>query len=97
MRLFPAAQIAIVAMLLTRRDCDGATQANALEARAFWSRHVAAWMRGPFNQREYGERHSISRPLLEGWRIWLSEDCARGAHQDCPMPPPAAAVLGKRS
>jgi hypothetical protein len=55
--LFPAAQIAIVAMFLTRRDCDGATQANALEVRAFGSRRVAAWKR--FNQREYCERHSI--------------------------------------
>jgi hypothetical protein len=64
-----------------------------LEVRAFWSRHVAAWKR--FNQREYCERHCISRPLLQRWRIWLSEDCARGAHQDRPMPPPAAAFWVK--
>lgn len=45
--------------------------------RAFWSRHVAAWMRSPFNQREYCERYGISRTLLQKWRIWLREDRAR--------------------
>ena len=50
---------------------------NDPQVRAFWSRHVAAWMRSPFNQREDCERHGISRPLLQRWRIWLSEDRAR--------------------
>jgi transposase len=44
---------------------------------AFWSRHVAAWMRSPFSQREYAERHGISKALLSKWWIWLREDRAR--------------------
>jgi transposase-like protein len=50
---------------------------NDPRVRAFWSRHVAAWMRSPFNQREYCERYGLSRTLLQKWRIWLSEDRAR--------------------
>lgn len=50
---------------------------NDPQVRAFWSRHVAAWMRSPFNQREYCERYGISRTLLQKWRIWLREDRAR--------------------
>ncbi len=45
--------------------------------RAFWSRHVAAWMRSPFSQREYCERYGISRSLMSKWWIWLREDRAR--------------------
>jgi hypothetical protein len=50
---------------------------NDPQVRAFWSRHVAAWMRSPFNQREYCERYGLSRALLQRWRVWLSEDRAR--------------------
>jgi len=50
---------------------------NDPQVRAFWSQHVAAWMRSPFNQREYCERHGISRTLLQKWRVWLSEDRVR--------------------
>lgn len=45
--------------------------------RAFWSRHVAVWMRSPFSQREYCERHGISRTMMSRWWIWLREDRAR--------------------
>ena len=34
------------------------------QVRAFWSQHVAAWMRSPFSQREYAARHGISKALL---------------------------------
>jgi transposase len=47
------------------------------QVRAFWSRHVSAWMRSPFSQREYAERHGISKALLSKWWIWLREDRAR--------------------
>jgi hypothetical protein len=41
---------------------------------AFWSRHVAAWMRSPFSQMEYRERHGLSRTMMWRWRKWLGED-----------------------
>ncbi len=44
---------------------------------AFWTRHVAAWMRSPFNQREYCERHGLSRTMMSKWRVWLREDRER--------------------
>lgn len=50
---------------------------NDPSVRAFWSRHVALWMRSPFSQREYCERNGISRSLLSKWWIWLREDRAR--------------------
>jgi len=50
---------------------------NDPDVRAFWSRHVALWMRGPFSQREYCERNGISRSLMSKWWIWLREDRAR--------------------
>jgi hypothetical protein len=50
---------------------------NDPAVRAFWSRHVALWMRSPFSQREYCERNGISRSLLSKWWIWLREDRAR--------------------
>jgi len=50
---------------------------NDPQVRAFWSRHVAAWMRSPFSQREYCERYGLSRTLLSKWWIWLREDRAR--------------------
>jgi transposase len=50
---------------------------NDPDVRAFWSRHVALWMRSPFSQREYCDRNVISRSLLSKWWIWLREDRAR--------------------
>ena len=50
---------------------------NDPDVRAFWSRHVALWMRSAFSQREYCERHGISRSLMSKWWIWLREDRAR--------------------
>jgi len=50
---------------------------NDPDVRAFWSRHVALWMRSPFSQREYCERNGISRTLMSKWWIWLREDRAR--------------------
>lgn len=50
---------------------------NDPDVRAFWSRHVALWMRSAFSQREYCERNGISRSLLSKWWIWLREDRAR--------------------
>src|SRR5262245_5448056 len=44
---------------------------------AFWSRHVAAWMRSPFSQSEYCERHGLSRSMMWRWRKWLREDRVR--------------------
>jgi transposase-like protein len=34
-------------------------------------------MRSPFSQREYAERHGISKALLSKWWNWLREDRAR--------------------
>lgn len=50
---------------------------NDPSVRAFWSRHVALWMRSPFSLREYCDRNGISRSLLSKWWIWLREDRAR--------------------
>jgi transposase len=50
---------------------------NDPQVRAFWSRHVAAWMRSPFSQREYAARHGVSKALLSKWWRWLREDRAR--------------------
>lgn len=50
---------------------------NDPDVRAFWTRHVALWMRSPFSQREYCERNGISRSLMSKWWIWLREDRAR--------------------
>ena len=50
---------------------------NDPDVRAFWSRHVALWMRSAFSQREYCERNGISRSLMSRWWIWLREDRAR--------------------
>ena len=50
---------------------------NDPDVRAFWTRHVALWMRSPFSQREYCECNGISRSLMSKWWIWLREDRAR--------------------
>jgi transposase-like protein len=50
---------------------------NDPNVRAFWTRHVALWMRGPFSQREYCERNGISLSLMSKWWIWLREGRAR--------------------
>ncbi len=42
---------------------------NDPDVRAFWSCHVALWMRSPFNQREYCERNGICRSLMSKWWI----------------------------
>ncbi len=44
---------------------------------AFWTRHVAAWMRGPFTILEYCERHGLSRGQFSRWRQRLREDRER--------------------
>lgn len=44
---------------------------------AFWTRHVAAWMRGPFNISEYCERHGLCRTQFGRWRQQLREDRER--------------------
>lgn len=44
---------------------------------AFWTRHVAAWMRGPFTILEYCERHGLSRGQFGRWRQQLREDRER--------------------
>jgi len=50
---------------------------NDPDVRAFWTRHVALWMRSAFSQREYCARNGISRSLMSKWWIWLREDRAR--------------------
>jgi transposase len=69
---------------------------NDPNVRAFWTRHVALWMRSAFSQGEYCARNGISRSLMSKWWIWLREDRAReerikigrcrGRHRLRPMP-----------